>query len=191
MDAGSWLAANWFSIAQTAGIVAAFAATFLQLRAMLRASRLQTAQAILATHRELWQLVYSNPSLAHIVEVTKTDGPIGITLDEQQFISQMVNHLQFMWRAQNERMFVWTQGDYLDVKDFLSLPIPRQQWQEIRKYHPDDFVTFLDGVIAGSGPIGPRPQRDRLPKVKLRARLRLQTAREASQPQREQPRQTG
>lgn len=63
---------------------------------------------------------------------------------ETYLVNQVLHHMHGAFRAGKARLFVLPTKLRLDVRQFMARPVPRSAWNELRPYHEDDFVAFVE-----------------------------------------------
>jgi len=59
-----------------------------------------------------------------------------------------VTNLKLDDKSNREGMFVKLQGLRADVKDFMSLPIPKRVWERLKPFQDDEFVAFVEECLS-------------------------------------------
>jgi len=146
MESLSWITAHWFDLLQTAGIVGGLVFTGVIARRDERARAIGNAIAIKQQYREIWQELYDRPKLFRILKADVDLKSNPLTDEEELFVTQLILHLDTVFRAKQAGVFVEIGGLRKDVANFLSLPIPRQVWTKLKPYQDKDFVTFVENA---------------------------------------------
>ncbi len=139
-----WFGQNWFPLLQTAatsgGLVLIGIGLFLEARARQVANLIRLTQQ----HRDLWERMYTRPSLARIldpkIDVTTTT----ITAQEEMFVVFIILHLSSFYYGMRAGFFRKPHGLRKDIDRFLSLPIPHEVWLKVRDLQDQPFVRFVE-----------------------------------------------
>lgn len=102
---------------------------------------------LLAVHERydhLWGRLVENPQLARILKKDSDVNRAPVTDAEFRFVKMLFLHLDTTRRVQREGMAVKLKGLKSDVRDFVSLPIPRLVWERLKPYQDPDFVKFVE-----------------------------------------------
>jgi len=142
------LGGQWFQLIETASIVATVLATAFTIRADIRVRKIQNLFAITQAHRELWMEFYRNPRLHRILD-PKADLQHGaVSLPEERFVHEIILHLRASFKARQAGMEFDDDAVATDVREFFSLPVPRQVWSRSKVFQDRDFVAFVDACVS-------------------------------------------
>lgn len=144
MAVTAWLAGNWFDLLQTVGIVGSLLFTAYTVRRDEKARKVGNLIAIKQEHREIWKDLYDNPELTRVLEKRVDLDKKPISDAESLFVRSLILHLSTVFRAMRENMFVPLEGLGGDIREFFSLPIPREVWKKYRRFQNGDFVRFVE-----------------------------------------------
>jgi hypothetical protein len=144
MGLTGWFSEHWFDLLQTVGIVGGFAFTAHSLHKEAAARKINNLIAIKEQYREVWKELYERPALFRVLkkDVNLNEQPVSEA--EWLFVKLLILHLDTVHRALKAGMFVKLEGLPMDVKDFLSLPIPKSVWFKMRPLQNRDFVKFVE-----------------------------------------------
>jgi hypothetical protein len=148
---GEWLAANWFTILNSVGIVGGLVFTAVSLRSETKTRKISNQLAMTANHREVWKELLHRPELARVVDPSADVTKQLISPVEQAFVNMVVLHTSSVYEALKNELVVKQQGLRRDVGLFFSLPIPRFVWEKIKLFQNADFVAFVEKCRQGAG----------------------------------------
>jgi hypothetical protein len=140
-----WFSAHWFDLFQTLGIIASLLLAAYTTWKDERARRIGNSIAINDQHRNIWDDIYAHPHLARVLE-NEADAH-DISTGEEMFVITLVAHLSTVFRAMNIGEFVTLEGLQRDVREFLSLPIPKVIWAKIKPFQDEKFVAFVEKCL--------------------------------------------
>jgi hypothetical protein len=144
MDFGDWLATNWFNLLSAAGVVGSLCFTAISLRSANQTQRIANLLAVTANHREVWRVFLNHRELARVRDASVNTAQQPITQAERVFVNMVIQHINSVYYALNDQLVVKMEGLRRDVAQFLSLPIPREVWENIKVLQNDDFVAFVE-----------------------------------------------
>ena len=144
MEAWVWIQSNWFTLLQSAGIIAGLVFTGVSVRAEAKSRRVTNLLIITQNHREIWSELYARPELSRVLDEHVDLERQSITQDEKLFVRFLVLHLSGAHRAIQQDMFMSPEGLACDVRTFFALPIPRELWKKLRPTQDVDFVRFVE-----------------------------------------------
>ena len=142
-----WLADNWFTGLQSLGIVTGFIFTCITLRRDARSRRVSNLFQLTGYHRELWQHVFTQPSLRRVSSHDVDLAQAPVTDDEALFVGFLILHLNSAHHAIRCGMLDMPEGLGADIRHFFSQPIPRAVWQKLRHLQDADFVAFVESHL--------------------------------------------
>jgi len=143
MGIWGWLADNWFNVFGSAGIAGLWLAA-VALRGEAKARRSANLLTITSNHREIWQEYLNNPKLARVRDAAADTVKHPVTEAERVFVTSVILHASSAYCAMKDQLLVELKGTQRDVAQFVSLPIPRDVWKNIRSFQNDDFVAFVE-----------------------------------------------
>lgn len=148
MTIWDWLSQNWFNLFGSAGIAGLWLAV-VELRAEVKARRNANLLTITANHREVWREYLRNPKLARVRDADADIAREPVTDIEEVYVTLVIIHMSSAYHAMNDKLIVELQGLRRDIREFMSLPIPRTVWEKMKHLQNDDFVSFVESCRAG------------------------------------------
>lgn len=144
---GIWLAANWFTLIQTAGVVGGlfYSATALHLDAKVR--RTEVILALTEAHRDIWERLIEEPILARVLNADVDLRTAPLTPSERRFVQMVILHLDTVRIAVKEGAYNASPGMHDDLREFFALPIPRQVANSVLPYQAPEFQEFLHDLM--------------------------------------------
>ena len=144
MEIGEWFANNAVNLLSTFGIVGGFYIAALSFRSEAKTRRVANLLTITANHREVWKVFVNDKSLARVLSpsANTTDQPV--TDAEKAFVTMAIAHISSVYYAMNDQLVVNLDGLRRDIVEFLSLPVPREVWENIKVLQNDDFAAFVE-----------------------------------------------
>ena len=142
-----WVTKHGTSLLESVGIIAGLVFTGITLRRDARSRHVGNLITLTAQHREIWQRFYEQPELARIREPKVDLKKSPPTRDEALFVNLLILHLNCWFQAIERKEITPPEGLGMDVGGFYSLPIPNAIWQQRRKFHDLNFVSFVDEAI--------------------------------------------
>jgi hypothetical protein len=147
MEVSNWLAANWFDLLQTLGIVGGLLFTAYAIRKDEKGRKIGNLIAINQQHHEIWKALYGRPELARVLKKEANVNSTPISDAERLFVNSLILQLSTVYRAMKEGMFVPLEGLKEDIKGFFTLPIPKNIWEKIKPLQDKDFAAFVENVL--------------------------------------------
>ncbi|MCX6927483.1 MAG: DUF6082 family protein [Verrucomicrobia bacterium] len=147
MRALPWITEHWFELLQTAGIIGGLLFTAITVRKEERARKITNSIAINEQHRQIWTEVYAYPELSRVMMPDRDLEHEPVSDRETLFVNTLIVHLSTAYRAMKYDEFVRLEGLSKDVKMFFSLAVPRATWQNVRAFHDNDFVDFIEALL--------------------------------------------
>ena len=141
-----WLGERWFTLIQTACIVAGLLFTAISLRIDAKARRVSNLIAITREHRDIWTQLYKRPELWRVLERFPDLANAPISAEQQMFINFIILHLASVYEAMENSMFFQIPSLGKDLKHFFSLPIPRIVWDRMKSLQSAKFVAFVEAL---------------------------------------------
>jgi hypothetical protein len=139
---GFW---GWFSeLVSIVGVIGSLCFTAFSLRSETKTRRISNLLAVTANHREVWNTFLAHKDLARVRDATANPLAQPVTDAERIFVNMVIQHLNSVYRAMNDQLFVKLAGLRRDVAQFFSLPIPRDVWEKVKVTQNDDFVAFVE-----------------------------------------------
>ena len=147
MGAFGWLQDNFTVLLNSAGIVGGLLFTAFSLRAETRSRRLSNLISLTQEHREIWFQMHEKPALSRILEQEVDLASDPPTLQEEVFVTSLILHLNCIHRAVRLGMFPELEGLRSDIREFYSLPIPREIWKRWKTLQDLDFIAFVEKCL--------------------------------------------
>lgn len=141
----SWAQDNWFALVQSVGIAASLIYTARSFRQGIRDQRTSQRLSLASHHRELWSSAHREPSLRRITADTADLVIHPISVEEREFLLEVIYHFQTCWELAREGDLVSLETLRRDATQFFGLPIPRVVWCESRASRDPSFVNFIEG----------------------------------------------
>ena len=145
-----WVAQNWFSLFESAGIIGGLLFTAVTLRADTQAQRIGNLIAITKHHHDIWTHLFTHPELIRILDKSVNLKSAPVTDEEELFVNLLILHLNSAYHAMQAGMFVKQEGLQRDIQTFFSLPIPRSIWEATQAFQDADFVKFVEANLSAS-----------------------------------------
>ena len=67
-----------------------------------------------------------------------------VTEAEKAFVTMAIAHISSVYYAMSDQLVVNLDGLRRDIVEFLSLPVPREVWENIKVLQNDDFAAFVE-----------------------------------------------
>jgi hypothetical protein len=144
---GNWLAQHGFEVLSAVGIIAGLAFTAASFRADTRSRRLNNLVSLTQQHRDIWEEIQSNPSLARVIDPNADLYTKPVTPQEAVFVGHLLLHLHSWYRLMRGGEVRAFDGLSLDMKAFFAMPIPINVWNERREFFDLDFVDFVEQSV--------------------------------------------
>jgi hypothetical protein len=142
-----WIAVHWFDLLQTIGIVGGLLFTAYATWKDEKSRKIGNLIAINAQYQGIWKEFYRHSELTRVLKPDADIAALPITEVEKRFIISLILHLNTVYHAMKEGMFVPIEGLQKDIRNFFSLPIPRSTWEKNRVFQNADFVRFVEESI--------------------------------------------
>jgi hypothetical protein len=139
-----WFSDNVFNLLGVVGVIFSLCFTAFSLRSETKTRRISNLLAVTANHREVWNTFLTHKSLERVRDATANLLAQPVTDAERIFVNMVIQHLNSVYRAMNDQLFVKLEGLRRDVAQFFSLPIPLDVWEKVKVAQNDDFVAFVD-----------------------------------------------
>src|SRR5262245_49802142 len=125
-----WLQEHWFNAVQTVGIVGSLLFTLATIRRDTRSREVTNYLTLAAQHRELWIEAHRRPELARIGQSEADLVANPISTAEEEFLLLALTHIHTGWLVIKDGGLVPLDVLALDVRDFISRPLPRAIWHQ-------------------------------------------------------------
>jgi len=135
----SWVNANWFSFAQTAGIIAS-------LNIAAATLRQQSLLTLTEQHGKLWEEASVRPELARVLrwDVDFTTPPSDA---ETNYLNRVIVHYLTGWGLAKDGTAFTPAALAKDARGFFSRPLPRAVWDATKECRDERFVKFIDRAL--------------------------------------------
>jgi hypothetical protein len=150
MEVGQWLVDNWYVALQSTGIVGGLLFTAFSLRSETKTRRIANLLVITQNHREIWKEVFERPALKRVMDPAANLTTEPVDHEEELFVHFLVLHLNSVFHAMKDDVFVKPDGLRQDIRRFFSLPIPFTVWERIKVLQDDEFVRFVEKCRSSS-----------------------------------------
>ena len=144
-----WGIEHWSELLQNISIVAGLLFTAFSLRSETKARRTDNLMTITKHHREIWSELYQRPGLARVIEPQVNLEHAPLTREERLFLRFLILHINSVHRARKYGVLPELEGFERDVGALLSLPLPKQVWEEMKSLQNESFVRFVEACLAG------------------------------------------
>ena len=141
-----FLLKNWPDLLQTEVILVGFLLTYRATRHDIRSGKVNHLFQIIGSHRDVWSKTYDNSELLRIKEPDVDVEKHPITEAERRIVKEGVLHIYAVYVATQNGQF--DEGEMgKDISDFLRLPIPSTIWNEVKRYYPKQFISYIDRLV--------------------------------------------
>lgn len=145
-DLFRWLGANWFSLIQSIGIISGLIFAAIAVRRETLTRRLSNLLALKAEHRELWDRISRDPSLARLYSDELSDRPI--SAQEEIFCRQIIVHAATAFSLLKDGTPIDREAASADIGSFFARPIPFEAWKRAKHAQSVAFIAFVDDAIS-------------------------------------------
>ena len=142
-----WMSAHWFSLLQAIGIVGGLAFTGMSLRLNARNQKTSALITITQKHQSLWLELFDSPELKRILEARPGLRKIPVTDDERLFVNLVFLHLTATLYAVRKRVMEKPAGFDVDIRSFVSLPIPKRVWNDTKKFRDPATIIYVEKLL--------------------------------------------
>lgn len=142
-----WVAANWFNLASTIGIIGSFWFTAVALRSETKTRRIANLLTITGNYREIWKVFLDMPVLSRVIDPAADVAKQPVTPAEELFVGLIISHLNTVFYAMNDALVIEWDGLRRDVRSFFSLPIPHAVWSATKRLQNQDFAAYIDSSL--------------------------------------------
>ena len=139
---------NWFSLAQSVGIIATLILAILTLVRQMRQTRAANSLLVTQHHREIWALSIQNTNLFRVFDLKTDLERDPITEQERTFVYLILLHMSATLKATKAKVIFPVDGMRSDIEDILAHPIPATVWLEVKPFHDAAFVRFVGSVVS-------------------------------------------
>ena len=142
-----WLGANWFTLIQTAGVVGGLLYSAAALRMDTRVRRTEVILSLTEAHRDIWERLVEQPSLNRVLDAEANVHAQPPTPAERRFVQLVILHLATVRQAVKEKAYDPSPGMDEDIREFLTLPIPRTVAVAMLPFQAPDFQEYLHRLM--------------------------------------------
>ncbi len=147
MGVAGWLIENFGALLNAVGITGSLLFTAFSFRGETRERQLSNLIALTEAHRDIWARLYDEPDLCRILSVDVDLSTVPVSDQESIFLTSLILHLNCVHRAIRMGMFPELEGLRTDLREFYSLPIPKEMWRRLKPLQDRDFIRFLEGTF--------------------------------------------
>jgi hypothetical protein len=140
-----WVDSN-FNVIQTIGILGSLWVAIIAAHREARAKEGENLLTIAEQHRELWSLASTGKGLERIF-LADANLAKPISIAEAEFLRLVISHFQTIWLIARSGGWLTLKELALDAGDFLSLPLPREVWEQTKKFRNPKFVRFVERAL--------------------------------------------
>lgn len=148
----SWAAENWFNLIQSAGAFLTLLFAGVGVHREARAKEVQNLLTLAEHHRDLWSRAINNKDLERIFKIEADATTYPPTVAETEFLNLVFVHCQTGWAIARTGGITSLDDMKSDLRDFLSLPVPKAVWERTRGARHKLFVRFVDEAIGKPSP---------------------------------------
>jgi hypothetical protein len=135
---------NWLELVQTIAIVAGLAYTALSFRKDSEGHRIGNLLEIVKGYREVWVYIIEKPELARIFDRKVNFDQTPITPAEDRIVRLSIQHIYTAYVSSKRWLKKYLPEIGNDVADYLSRPIPKKVWHDVKALQSKDFVAFVE-----------------------------------------------
>lgn len=135
-------------IVQTIGIIASILFGVFTVRREIRTRRVAVFIELSKSYRDVWSKPFAYPELLQALDANAD--PAKVTPAQRLFILHLIRHMEASFEAERYDLTVRVERGEDDIRNFFSLPIPREVWRDMRGYTNLPFRNFVDGALGAS-----------------------------------------
>jgi hypothetical protein len=135
---------DWLDVAQLFAVLLGFIFTTISIRQNTKERRLSNLLTITSHHRDLWQHFSDRPQLYRVLKPDASLEKKPPSVAEREFVNLIILHLRSAFQVYKGDASFSPDGLRQDVAEFFSLPIPKEVWNRCRRYHDEEFISFVD-----------------------------------------------
>lgn len=147
MEATNWVAAHWFDLIQTLGIIGSLLLAVHTALKDERSRKISNSLAISEQYRDIWKEAFEHPALARVLDSSPNFEKYPISFEEERFVMMLILHVSTAFRAMKHGEFVALEGFQRDVQEFFSLPIPKAVWDKLKGLQDRKFAVFVEKML--------------------------------------------
>lgn len=141
------IAAHWFDLLQTTGILVGLFATAHTIRADTKERKIGNLFALTKAHREIWSRLYDREELGRVLAPVVNLSREPATPEEELFVHTLILHLRTAFKARDLGMQFDDDAVEADIRQFFSRPIPRAVWEQTKVFQDREFIEFVDRAL--------------------------------------------
>jgi hypothetical protein len=142
-----WIGKTWFDLVQSLGIIAGLLFTSATFRRDARERRVANLIEITKQHREIWAELFRQPGLARVLDIEVDLVQAPVTREEEVFIRLLILHLNSVYEAMKNGVFMKPDGLRKDIRRFFTRPVARTVWERMRPLQDIQFVRFVEACL--------------------------------------------
>ena len=142
-----WIKDNWFSVAQTLGVVGGLFFTGATIRQEARAKETKNLLAFAERHRSLWSDIMQRPELHRIIARNADLSANPITPAEEIALNLVLVHFELGWRMAKNADRCDLKPLAKDIQKFFALPLPCAVWAATKDCHDRRFASFVEKTM--------------------------------------------
>lgn len=147
MEVTRWLVNHGASLLEAVGIIGGLIFTGVSLHRDSKARRIGNLIGLTQQQRDIWNRAMEDPELVKVQEPQRDIMKEPPTTREKLFVRSLVIYLATVHRAVRLDELLRPHGMERDIREFISKPLPRDVWNELRPYQDPDFVEFVEQQI--------------------------------------------
>ena len=140
-----WVDSN-FNVIQTIGILGSLWLAVIAAHREARAKEGENLLTIAEQHRVLWSEACNRKDLQRVF-LADVDLARPMSIAEAEFLRMVISHFQTIWLIARSGGLLTLHELALDAGDFFRLPLPRQVWEETKKFRNPKFVRFVERAM--------------------------------------------
>jgi hypothetical protein len=145
-----WLAENWYSALEGAGIIGSLIFAAVSFRTDTKARRIGNLITLTEQQRNIWRELLHRSELSRVLDTQPDLRAKPITQEEELFVGFLILHLNSAYQAIGEGMFQSPEGLKADVMEFFSCPIPKAIWEKVIIFQNKKFIAFVESCLNGN-----------------------------------------
>lgn len=138
------MAAHWFDIVQSIGIISSLLLGGWMARRSFQANRVSNYLLLTQYHREIWSLTLNTEKYDSITSAKKELWHQPITNDESIFLTFVFLHVSCAYELSRTSSLIQIENVAEDLRGLLIAPKARRHWEETKRFHNASFVRFVD-----------------------------------------------
>ena len=140
----SWFQEHWFDLFQTIGIIGGLFFSGFAIWRDDQSRKISNLIEINRQYQDIWKELYDRPELSRILDVNTDIKTKPVTEKESLFVNMLILHLDTVYRSTKAGLAVHFEGLQKDIAEFFKLPIPKTVWEQMKGFHNQDFVRFVE-----------------------------------------------